>query len=97
MYVYSEIYNLQYSLNKLNDEFIATYVIENVKGEEVRSFQLIRKKPGDTCTLSATVPVAGLAEGEYQLILTVEDPAKVQKVRKSTKFYVVRPNSESYL
>jgi len=97
MYVYSEIYNLQYSLNQLNDEFIATYVIENAKGEEVRSFQLIRKKPGDTCTLSATVPVAGLVEGEYQLILTVEDPAKVQKVRKSTKFYIVRPYSESYL
>ncbi len=97
MYVYSEIYNLQYGLNELKDEFIATYVIENKKGEEVRSFQLRRKKPSDTCALSVAVPVAGLAEGEYQLILTVEDPAKAQKVRKSTKFYVVRPYSESYL
>ena len=97
IYVYSEIYNLQNTLNEPKDEFIAAYVIENAKGEEVRSFQIRRKKPDDTCALSVAVPVAGLAEGEYRLILTVEDPDKVQKVRKSTKFYVVRPYSQSYL
>lgn len=75
-------------VNKLNDEFIATYVIENAKGGKVRSFQLIRKKPGDTCTLSLGVPVEGLAEGEYRLILTVEDPAQAQSVSKSINLYV---------
>jgi hypothetical protein len=97
MHVYSEIYNLQNTSNEPKDEFTATYVIENAKEEEVRSFQLRCKKPGDTCALSVTVPVGGLAEGEYRLILTVEDPAQVQKVRKSTEFYVVRPFSGPYM
>lgn len=97
MYVYSEIYNLQYSLNELNDEFIATYAIENKKGEEVRSFQLRHKKPGDTCALSVAIPVQELAEGEYRLILTVGDPVQAQSVHKSINFYVVGPYSEPHL
>lgn len=97
IHVYSEIYDLRYSLDKPNDEFIASYVIENKKGKAVKTYNIRRKKPGDTCALSVGLPVQELAEGEYRLILTVEDPAQARTVSKSINFYVAGPHSESYL
>ena len=94
LYVYSELYNLQYRSEEPNHEFIATYVIKNEKGIEVKSITRKWKKPGDTCVLSERIPVDELEAGQYQLILIVEDLDTAQTVRKSTSFYVVKPRPE---
>ena len=92
--VYSELYNLHYIAGETNKEFMTTFTIINDKGVEVKSLTFKRKKPGDTCTLSVRIPVHDLDEGLYQLNLIVEDLDNAQTVRKSTNFYVVKPNPE---
>ena len=97
LFVYSEVYNLRYNAGEPNNEFVATYIIKNEKGVEVKSIKRNYKKPGDSCVLSIGIPVAGLESGQYQLILDVEDPAGAQSVRNFTNFYVTKPNPEPNL
>lgn len=91
IYVYSEIYNFQFSSERPNQESIATYIIENEKGEEIKSIQLSIKKPGTTGALSVKLPVAELETGQYQLTLKVADLDSERTVKKSTNFLVLKP------
>lgn len=91
LYVYSELYNLQYSTEEQNKEFIVSYIIENKEGKEVKSVKRRNKKPGETCILSAGISVSDLDSGEYQLIVNVEDLESVQKIQKSTQFFITKP------
>lgn len=92
LYVYSELYNLQYSTEEQNKEFIVSYIIENKEGKEVKSVKRRNKKLGDTCVLNAGISVADLDSGEYQLIVNVEDLDSAQKIQKSTQFFVTKPS-----
>lgn len=94
LYVYYEIYNLQYAAADANGEFITTYIIKDSKGREVRSFKRTFKKPGTSCAQSAGISVATLEPGPYQLTLIVEDPQSAQRTQKSTQFFVVKPASQ---
>ncbi len=91
IYVYYEIYNLQFSQDKPNKGSIVTYIIEDEKGEEIKSAQLRIKKPGKTCALSVKLSVDALETGQYQLTLRVEDLDSGQQVEKSTNFLVLKP------
>ncbi len=94
LYVYSEIYNFGYNLEELNNEFTATYTIANEKGKEIRSFQRRIQKPGETCALSVKIPVTGFENGQYELILNVEDLQSGQSTQKRTNFVVLNPGSK---
>ncbi|MFQ5605253.1 MAG: hypothetical protein ACE5HS_18465 [bacterium] len=89
VFVYTEIYNLQYSTMKPNKEFIATYSIRNEKGDEVKSEQFRYHKPGEASFITAGLEVDDLESGPYQLILDVEDLDSSHKIQKSTHFLVI--------
>ena len=91
IYVYFEIYNLQFSHDKPNKSAIATYIIEDEKGEEIKSGQLRIKKPGKTCALAMKLSADALETGQYQLTFRVEDLDSGQKVEESTNFLVLKP------
>ncbi|MFQ5637391.1 MAG: hypothetical protein ACE5IR_05300 [bacterium] len=94
LFLYSEIYNLRYSLQEPNKELVTTYVIKNARGDEVRSLKRTYEKPGETCVVAGSIPVADLASGEYQLFLTVEDLDSGQKNQRSTHFLVIKTYSD---
>jgi GWxTD domain-containing protein len=91
LYVYAEIYNLDYSPEKLNKDFVVTFSIQNNNGFETNSKEFYYKKPGESCAVSVGIPIDELVSGQYTLILNVEDLDSAQKVQKSTHFNIVRP------
>ena len=97
LYVYSEFYNLQSNAEGPNDEFVATFVIEDRTGREIQSWKLRHKKAAASCALSVGLTLDEFDSGGYQLSLTVQDPATGQSVRKSTPFQAVNPPVRPYL
>ncbi|MFQ5641144.1 MAG: hypothetical protein ACE5IR_24465 [bacterium] len=97
LYVYAEIYNLQYSTVKQNEAFIATYIIRNKKGDEVKSERFRYQKPGEASFITAGFDVDDLESGQYQLILKVEDLDSTHKIQKSTHFLVIKSSTDLQL
>lgn len=94
LYIYSEIYNLQYSSREPNKSFKATYLIQNERGSEIKAMERIYEKPGDTCALVAGIPVSRLESGAYKLILIVEDLDNGQRTQKNIRFLVIDSDSK---
>ncbi|MFQ5864800.1 MAG: GWxTD domain-containing protein [bacterium] len=91
LYVYAEIYNLCYSPEKLNKEFVVTFTVQNKNGFKLKSKELSYDKPGDSCVLSVGIPIDELESGLYELVLNVKDLDSAQETRKSTHFNIVKP------
>ncbi|NIR46888.1 hypothetical protein GWO43_00185 [candidate division KSB1 bacterium] len=95
LYVYSEVYNLEFEPGKANQKFATKYTITDSQGLEVKTIKEKNKKPGNSAVLGAGIPIDGLKEGQYQLTLVVKDPADRETTRRSVNFYVVKAESES--
>lgn len=90
LYVYVEIYNLNFKIGKLKKEFTATYTISNNKKEKVKSIELSNEIPGEIFVLVAKIPIQELDSGQYQLTLNVRELDSGQVIEKSTYFNIIK-------
>ncbi|NIR48986.1 hypothetical protein GWN75_11290 [candidate division KSB1 bacterium] len=90
--VYFEVYNLQYTPGAPEEDFLLTMTIADQGGNKVKTFTKEHHKPGVTAALSVEIPLPEVAEGLYQLLVTVQDLATSKSVQKAVNFYVVRSN-----
>ncbi|MFQ5677251.1 MAG: hypothetical protein ACE5G1_15265 [bacterium] len=93
LYVYNEIYNLQYEEKNRDNEFMATYTIFGENGHKVKKIKRKQFKPGDGCAFSLGIPVGDLESGQYKLVMEVVDLDNSQTARKQTLFHVIRTSS----
>lgn len=94
MFLYAELYNLDYSADKAQGEFVATVTISNDEDAVVKSFTYQSEKPGKTAILTLAVPIAELEPGRYQVSLVVRDPDSGQSNHRFTYFYVVHSDQK---
>jgi hypothetical protein len=89
--VYSEVYNLDFRLDRANKGFATTYFIRDERGCDVRSLEQVHQKPTNATVLTACLPIDDLDSGLYQLILKVRDFDSGRVVEKSTTFRMSNP------
>ncbi len=88
IYLYAEIYNLQYSPAK-NDSFMLAYQIYKDNGEPYFDFgESAIKKPGSTAVITNKIDYSSWAVGKYVLKLTATDLSTGTKTESGNKFTI---------
>ncbi|MFQ5602763.1 MAG: GWxTD domain-containing protein [bacterium] len=94
LFLYSEIYRLQYRPQATNNRFTATYTILNEQGQVVKSLVRKYKKPAKSCALSIGIPISDLTSGLYTVTLKIHDPESGHSALNDAHFTVVKPFAE---
>jgi GWxTD domain-containing protein len=86
MYFYAEIYNLKFG-KEANKEYYVSCRVENLAGEVISNYGRKRYfKPGDNALISSAIDIYDLPEGQFRLILEVEDSQDNSITSKSKLF-----------
>lgn len=86
MYFYAEIYNLKFG-KETDKEYYVSCRVEDLAGSVVSDYGRKRYlKPGDNALISSAIDVYDLPEGQFKLILEVEDSEDQSIVSRSKLF-----------
>jgi hypothetical protein len=88
LYVYAEVYNMSYTPDADQGEFLVTYTIEDGNGVYVERKQSRFRKPGDSSFMTLKVLTEDLPRGLYKLHVDVLDLETHQTTKKSTSFSI---------
>jgi len=91
LYVYSELYNLDFSDQLCNSRFNAIFTIVDKNGHAIKSYNIAHEKPASSCALSYAISLEDLQAGPYRLTLQVEDSTNSRMAFQSTNFTVIKP------
>jgi GWxTD domain-containing protein len=94
MYIYGELYNLQYSADKPSD-FQLAYKVKTPEGEIVRDlgYQTVRK-PGASSVIVEQLDMKGWGQGSYILEVSATDPASGQFTVATLPFKIWPPQPQ---
>ncbi len=93
LYVYSEIYNLLFKENEINNKFSTTISIVDRYNNVVKKVTSEYGKPGESCILSFKISTDELHSGLYKLKLDVQDLDSEKRASNYVYFTVSRPYS----
>ncbi len=86
LYLYAEIYGLQYGPAVANGAFMLTYSILDADGVEIKREKTEMRTPAEATVLAMRIVTGAAKKGSYTLNLTVQDMVSEQTVQKSTSF-----------
>ncbi len=92
LYIYFEIYNLEYYSSNDNSTYTCFYTFYNAKGAQISQFKYTNIKPGLTSAHSSKVPLEYFTDGIYQLTVRVHDDSSQQTSEVSKSFTVLDSN-----
>ena len=84
LYVYSELYNLDFPDQLCNSRFNAIFTIVDKNGRAIKSYNIAHEKPASSCALSYAISLEDLQAGPYRLTLQVEDSTNSRMAFQST-------------
>jgi hypothetical protein len=88
LYVYSEIYNLNFDAAIPNGAFNTNVVILDGQGREVKNMLQTHAKPSSQSVLSFGLPIDYLSPGSYKLMVKIEDINTGETTLQSANFIV---------
>lgn len=89
LYIYFEVYNLEYSKEMTNSTYTAFFIFQNSMSEKIGQFHRQSFKLGTSCANILNIPVENFLSGQYSLTVRVRDDDNGQMAQSSKSFIIV--------